>query len=339
LESRPGLGLLPLRAFLGITFCYAGLQKLHDPGYFDKNNPGSVVGQMETLRNSSPIGWLLRISLHAPTLIGLLIAFGELAVGLALTVGFLTRVAAFGGIMLSVSFWLTVSWDTHPYFFGSDLPFLFGFTALLAMGSGGVLSLDGWLRERAVRAAKADLAIAGVPAAATALARATGRRVLLSGLGAAGVIGVFGGLLGGLMRLIRPSRDSAEAASIAPAAATPAATAAATAAARGGAVTGTLIAAVADVPVGHGKRFTPKDPADGRSAWVVQTAPGTFKAFDAICTHAGCPVLFPPGATQFKCPCHGATFDVKTGAVTKGPATKPLKPIAVQVENGQIYAD
>ena len=35
---------------------------------------------------------------------------------------------------------------------------------------------------------------------------------------------------------------------------------------------------------------------------------------------------------------HGATFDLQTGAVTKGPATKPLKPINVTVANGQILA-
>jgi Rieske Fe-S protein len=50
-------------------------------------------------------------------------------------------------------------------------------------------------------------------------------------------------------------------------------------------------------------------------------------------------VQLPAGATQFKCPCHSALFDVKTGAVTKGPATKPLPAIPVTVVNGQIYAE
>jgi len=31
---QPGWVLLPLRAFLGFTFCYAGLQKLANPDFF-----------------------------------------------------------------------------------------------------------------------------------------------------------------------------------------------------------------------------------------------------------------------------------------------------------------
>jgi uncharacterized membrane protein YphA (DoxX/SURF4 family) len=37
-----GRALLPLRAFLGFTFCFAGLQKLANPGFFQASNPGSI---------------------------------------------------------------------------------------------------------------------------------------------------------------------------------------------------------------------------------------------------------------------------------------------------------
>ncbi len=34
--------LLPLRAFLGFTFCFAGLQKLANPQFFDAADPASI---------------------------------------------------------------------------------------------------------------------------------------------------------------------------------------------------------------------------------------------------------------------------------------------------------
>src|SRR5581483_7244020 len=115
---QPGWMLLPLRGFLGVTFTYAGLQKLANPTYLNPANPSSVVGQMRLLRHVSPIGPLLGLSLHAPTLVGLLIAFGELAVGVGVLLGLWTRLAAVGGMALSLTFLLTVSWRTTPYYYG-----------------------------------------------------------------------------------------------------------------------------------------------------------------------------------------------------------------------------
>lgn len=160
-RTEPGWLLLPLRAFLGVTFTYAGLQKLANPGYLDPNNPTSVAHQMGLLRRSSPIGFLLGLSAHAPTLVGLLIAFGELAVGLGTLIGLWTRVAAIGGALLSLAFFLSVSWNTTPYYYGSDIVFVFAWLVILGFGSAGVLSVDGWLRARARR----ELHLAPEPAA------------------------------------------------------------------------------------------------------------------------------------------------------------------------------
>ena len=41
-----GWAALPLRAFLGFTFCFAGLQKLANPGFFDATNPVSIQSQL-----------------------------------------------------------------------------------------------------------------------------------------------------------------------------------------------------------------------------------------------------------------------------------------------------
>src|SRR6478672_3490670 len=95
---QPGWLILPLRGFLGVTFVYAALQKLANPTYLNPANGSSVVGQMRLLRHVSPIGPLLGLSLHAPTAVGLMIAFGELAVGMAVLAGLWPRLAAVGGV-------------------------------------------------------------------------------------------------------------------------------------------------------------------------------------------------------------------------------------------------
>jgi thiosulfate dehydrogenase [quinone] large subunit len=146
---QPGWLLLPLRGFLGVTFVFAGLQKLANPNYLNPSNPTSVVGQMKLLQHTSPIGPLLGLSMHAPTLVGLMIAFAELAVGVGVLLGLWTRIAALGGMALALTFLLTVSWNTTPYYYGSDIVFFFAWMVIAFFGSGDVLSLDGWRTQRA----------------------------------------------------------------------------------------------------------------------------------------------------------------------------------------------
>ena len=50
-----GWALLPLRAFLGITFCFAGLQKLANPNFFDPNSPSGIQAQLVAANRTSPL--------------------------------------------------------------------------------------------------------------------------------------------------------------------------------------------------------------------------------------------------------------------------------------------
>ncbi|MER7737795.1 Rieske (2Fe-2S) protein [Streptomyces sp. NPDC096538] len=70
---------------------------------------------------------------------------------------------------------------------------------------------------------------------------------------------------------------------------------------------------------------------------VSRSADGSFKAYNTVCTHAGCPINKLDG-TRLVCPCHGSEFDVTTGKVLREPAVAPLKPLAVEVENGTLIA-
>jgi thiosulfate dehydrogenase [quinone] large subunit len=133
---------VPLRAFLGFTFCFAGLQKIANPGFFSRSDPGSIRAQLQGAARSSPIHALMSPLVHVAVPVGVLIALGELAVGIGTLAGLLTRVAAAGGMLLSLGLFLTVSFHSSPYYTGSDIVFLFAWTPLLLAGSGGVLSAD-----------------------------------------------------------------------------------------------------------------------------------------------------------------------------------------------------
>lgn len=148
-----GWALLPLRAFLGFTFCFAGLQKLANPNFFNSRSPMSIQSQLIAAERVSPLHSLLGHLLQVATPIGILIALGELAVGLGALLGLWTRVAALGGLIISLSLFLTVSFHSSPYYTGSDIVFVFAWMPLVLAGSGGVLSLDAILASRARREA------------------------------------------------------------------------------------------------------------------------------------------------------------------------------------------
>jgi nitrite reductase/ring-hydroxylating ferredoxin subunit len=67
--------------------------------------------------------------------------------------------------------------------------------------------------------------------------------------------------------------------------------------------------------------------ADGREALAVRLDAATVVAFDRRCPHLGCPVRWAAERGRFECPCHGAAFDARTGAVLFGPPTRGLTPV------------
>ncbi|MFH8368575.1 DoxX family protein [Streptomyces sp. NPDC018031] len=145
-EKATRHALLPLRVFLGVTFVYAGIDKLTTSGFFASSGPGSIGGVMETVRDSSAVPWLVDLALKAPEGFGYAIAIGELVVGLGTLLGVLARLAACGGALISLSLWLTVSWQTDPYYYGNDLVYLMAWLPLVLAGA-PALSVDA-LRAR-----------------------------------------------------------------------------------------------------------------------------------------------------------------------------------------------
>ncbi|MEV5968774.1 DoxX family protein [Streptomyces sp. NPDC051921] len=139
--------LVPLRIFLGVTFIYAGLDKLTDPGFLADTGSGSIGEVMRGVRDTSALPALVDLALKNPVGFGYAIALGELAVGLGTLFGLFARVAALGGALISLSLWLTVSWQVNPYYLGNDLAYLMAWLPLLLAGA-PVLSLDALLADR-----------------------------------------------------------------------------------------------------------------------------------------------------------------------------------------------
>jgi Rieske Fe-S protein len=86
-----------------------------------------------------------------------------------------------------------------------------------------------------------------------------------------------------------------------------------------------------DIPIGTAKYLKDKD---GKELIVSHPAKGKVAAFSAICTHQGCAVK--PAGQSLDCPCHGSKFDYATGAVTKGPANKPLPGVAIHMKGRSV---
>jgi len=94
-------------------------------------------------------------------------------------------------------------------------------------------------------------------------------------------------------------------------------------------VTGTVLGAASEIPVGGGKIF--------KAARVVVTQPvrGQYQGFSAVCTHVGC-ILSEVANGTIDCPCHGSEFKITTGAVVTGPAPRPLPKEQVKIIDGKV---
>jgi 3-phenylpropionate/trans-cinnamate dioxygenase ferredoxin subunit len=76
--------------------------------------------------------------------------------------------------------------------------------------------------------------------------------------------------------------------------------------------------------------------AAGKSVLIVNLE-GTFYSIENKCTHMSCSLSNGRlKGENVHCTCHGSIFNVKTGEVVVGPASKSEPKYDVKVENGQV---
>jgi thiosulfate dehydrogenase [quinone] large subunit len=332
------MALLPLRVFLGVTFVYAGIQKLSDPGFLHAGAPTYIGTQLHGFAAGTPGGFLLRaFALPHPELAGVGVALTEILVGLLVTAGLYTRLAAMVGLSLNLLLFLTASWHTTPYFLGPDLVFSFAWLPFVLAGAGGQPALDNLTAGRARALARRTRLRPPQPGEAVTEPASTRRALLAEFAGLAVAVAGVSALAKGTYTAAR-TLGGGSAAHPPGSVASDAGGGAGSPPGHGG---GTSVPSGA-VRLGPGRRLpsgaaaTYSDPSDGSPDILIRDEAGNLKAFSAVCTHAGCTVGYEGGVIV--CPCHGGEYDAETGEVIAGPPPSGLAPKRVVESNGQIYA-
>jgi thiosulfate dehydrogenase [quinone] large subunit len=363
--------ILPLRLFLGVTFVYAGLQKIANPNFFNGNNPNSILSSMVGSEAGSPLHFLVAHLLSHASWVGWFMALGELAVGLGTLLGLWGRIAALGGFLISLSLFLTITWHSHPWFTGADIVYCFAWTTILIAGS-GQLSLDGVIARRSAKefgqtdpiyvpiafdrvkticGFNKGVHCSAVPGRVCAPGGcpylegehqsipvrrnvdAIDRRQLVRG-GVATMI--IGGAAAATASIVGAAGRAFHAKSASPVTTTTTSGSPTTTTTSGSTPQGVDVGAASSIPVNSSATFTV--PSSGDPGLLICTGTNQFVAYDAICPHAGCTVNYFSSADIIACPCHGSEFDVATGAVVQGPALRGLTPLTVEEgPNGDLY--
>jgi nitrite reductase/ring-hydroxylating ferredoxin subunit len=97
----------------------------------------------------------------------------------------------------------------------------------------------------------------------------------------------------------------------------------------------TFVKVTSDIAEGEKKGLKAKN-----KEILVVNLDGNCYALNDKCTHLGCKLSDGSiSGGNIVCPCHGSTFEIKTGKVVKGPAQKPLKSFKVKRDGKDILVD
>jgi thiosulfate dehydrogenase [quinone] large subunit len=334
-----GVAAVILRAFLGGTMLYAGLDKLIlDARFLQTDGVGSIG---ETLRffvtAGGPLAPLVEaVGLSQPVAVGAAMAIAQLVVAGSLLTGSWVRSGALLGAAISLTLALTSTWGVSPYYLANDLPYLVGFLALAALGDGGMARV-GAPASRGYDPARRAALVSGagifaVIAALVLLDRARLGSLLSGGSAASGSPSPSPSpaTSPSSSPSPSPSPSSEPSATASPSSGsggtkTPKPSESATSGGGGGAGGGTVIDGGKGLGSGQALNFS----AGGTAAVLLRDG-GAYRAFERACTHQGTNVDWQSGSGSFYCSNHGARFSA-TGDVLVGPALTPLRPIEVSV--------
>jgi thiosulfate dehydrogenase [quinone] large subunit len=88
------------------------------------DNPTSFKAQISAFSQISPVGEYLSLIINNSVVFGVIVILAELTIGTLTLIGRAKFLAAVGGIVLSLSFWLVATWQVRPYFYAADPAYL-----------------------------------------------------------------------------------------------------------------------------------------------------------------------------------------------------------------------
>lgn len=138
-----------VRVYLGWLWLHAGWEKVNNPAWVGANAGTAIKGFLNRAVSLSQgdapsvTGWyawmIENFFLPLGTFMSYVISFGELFVGIALVLGFLTGAAAFFGGLMNVAFLLAGTLSTNP------IMFFLATWLVLAWRIAGYYGLDYWV--------------------------------------------------------------------------------------------------------------------------------------------------------------------------------------------------
>ena len=329
-----------LRAFLGGTMLYAGLDKvILDPRFLQPDGVGSIGDTLRLFVTAGgPLAPLVSaVAVGQPVLIGAVMAGTQVLVAALLLSGSWVRLGALLGAAISLSLALTASWGVSPYYYGNDLPYLVAFLALAAIGDGGVLRAGAPVTRGHDPQRRAALFTGGGALLALLALVALDRSRL------AGLLAQNGGSDPAASPSASASASEAPAASAPPGSdedgekddddddendgemKSPQPSESASGGGGGGGTSGAVIKGADALSPGQALNFS----AGGTAAVLLKDG-GTYRAFERACTHQGTNVDWDSANGSFYCSNHGARFSAAGDAIV-GPARTALRPITVSV--------
>lgn len=130
--------VLALRLVIGFAFLYSGVEKVL--GSFGAQ--GYLANVAAT--NGNPFEGLFLWMSQTPwfvDFVNVAVPWGEVAIGLGLMVGLLTRLAAFFGAFMMLMFYFG-NWDMAHGFINADFMYMLVFLSVAAFGAGRILGFD-----------------------------------------------------------------------------------------------------------------------------------------------------------------------------------------------------
>lgn len=95
------------------------------------------------------------------------------------------------------------------------------------------------------------------------------------------------------------------------------------------------IASINQLPVGRALTFEYR----GHEALLVHLAPGELRAYYRQCPHKGSLLTWDESTGTIRCQVHDAVFDPVTGAPRKGPTAENIRPIGLELIDGDVFTN